>query len=183
MKKLVIVNDVNVSECKFFTQEHDLDFSKCGHICKDTFCKYKHNYLLKKLKRKEQECKSLCNKLQKMENNCIEIFNLFSELGKKYTKSKRECENLKKELSAYGATGICETCSDKSVLKADELLAQNAKYKKYIESIKARINSYKEMCSDFCKFDKNKKSCACCFFGGAVELGENIKIDIERVEE
>lgn len=34
---------------------------------------------------------------------------------------KTENEKLKKELSTYGATGICETCTEKSVLKCDQL--------------------------------------------------------------
>lgn len=68
----LIINGVDVSECKLFTQEYDLDFSKCGKICTDTFCKYKHNCLLKQLKRKEQECEKYKTLLmQKDEVNAL----------------------------------------------------------------------------------------------------------------
>ena len=42
---------------------------------------------------------------------------------------EEECKRLKKELSTYGATGICEVCTDKSVL-------QNDKYTKALIEIK-----------------------------------------------
>ena len=34
---------------------------------------------------------------------------------------QEECERLKNELLTYGATGICETCTEKSVLENDKL--------------------------------------------------------------
>lgn len=71
MTEPIIINDVDVSKCKLFTQEYNLDFSKCGHICKDTFCKYKHNYLLKKLNRKEQECEKLTDALLKIKKCAV----------------------------------------------------------------------------------------------------------------
>lgn len=42
---------------------------------------------------------------------------------------EEECERLKNELLTYGATGICEVCTDKSVL-------QNDKYTKALREIK-----------------------------------------------
>ena len=48
---------------------------------------------------------------------------------KQLKRKEQECERLKDELSTYGATGICETCTEKSVL-------QNDKYIKALREIK-----------------------------------------------
>ena len=64
------------------------------------------NDLQEQLKRKEEECEEL----------------------------KKECERLKNELSTYGATGICETCTEKSVLKCDQLEKENEKLKKKLQA-------------------------------------------------
>ena len=72
--------------------------------------------LEKQLKRKEQECEELKNKLEKAENNCIKVFNLLSELGEKYTKLKVECEKYKKCIDDIKIInkdllkGICDNC-------------------------------------------------------------------------
>lgn len=48
---------------------------------------------------------------------------------KQFKRKEQECKRLKDELSTYGATGICETCTDKSVL-------QNDKYARILREIK-----------------------------------------------
>lgn len=48
---------------------------------------------------------------------------------KQLKRKEQECERLKDELSTYGATGICETCTEKSIL-------QNDKYIKALREIK-----------------------------------------------
>ena len=48
---------------------------------------------------------------------------------KQLKRKEQECERLKNELSTYGATGICEVCTEKSVL-------QNDKYTKALKEIK-----------------------------------------------
>lgn len=57
---------------------------------------------------KEQECEELKNKLQKAENNCIKVFNLFSELGEKYTKLKSEREKLTEALMLIKKCAVTE---------------------------------------------------------------------------
>ncbi len=54
------------------------------------------------------------------------------------------------------------------------------KYKKFIETVKSRIKGYKESCDEFCQYDR--KCCHSCFTGGAIELGEDIEMDISEVE-
>ncbi len=94
-----------------------------------------------------------------------------------------ECCYFERENAPYYCTLYENECDAQNCyfqrLKRKEQECE--KYKKYIESIKARINSYKEMCNDFC--DCNKKCCTSCFIGGAIELGEDIEVDIERIEE
>lgn len=60
--------------------------------------------------------------------------NKIKEIEEKLLRKEQECERLKDELATYGATGICETCTEKSVL-------QNDKYIKALREIK-------EMCSE-----------------------------------
>ena len=48
---------------------------------------------------------------------------------KKYTYKEQECQDLRNLISTFGATGICEVCTDKSVLISDE-------YTKAIKQIK-----------------------------------------------
>ena len=64
--------------------------------------------LEKQLKKKERECKELKSKLQKAENNCIKVFNLFSELGEKYTKLKGELEKLTEALMLIKKCAVTE---------------------------------------------------------------------------
>ena len=52
-------------------------------------------------------------------NKCNENSNcMFKQLARK----EQECERLKNELSTYGATGICEVCTEKSVLQNDRYI-------------------------------------------------------------
>lgn len=71
----------------------------------------------------KDDCIALGNKSSstcKGSPNC-----LFKQLARK----EQECKRLKDELSTYGATGICETCTDKSVL-------QNDKYARTLRELK-----------------------------------------------
>ena len=63
-KEKIMIDGVDVSECEYYNAECDLDFSSCGHICKDTECTYKRKTLLKQLKCKEQECDELRQQLK-----------------------------------------------------------------------------------------------------------------------
>lgn len=66
--KQIIVDDVDVARCRYFTSEED--FNNCGHICKGTECKYKRLWYKKQLKRKEQECKKLKQTIAEIKEIC-----------------------------------------------------------------------------------------------------------------
>ena len=59
---------------------------------------------------------------------------------KQLKRKEQECERLKNELSTYGATGICETCTEKYVLKCDQLEKENEKLKKANKHIEYNRN-------------------------------------------
>ena len=46
-------------------------------------------------------------------------------LEKQLKRKEQECERLKNELSTYGATGICEVCTEKSVM-SNKIFMMNA---------------------------------------------------------
>ena len=54
MTEEIIIDGVDVAKCRYFTSKWD--FNNCGHICKETECKYKRLWYKKQLKCKEQEC-------------------------------------------------------------------------------------------------------------------------------
>ena len=108
--KQIIIHNVDVSECTY----SKIGIDKKCYCEQDLYddgtpvftCDECTNCYYKQLKRKEQECEEL----------------------------KKECERLKNELSTYGATGICETCTEKSVLKCDQLEKENEKMKKKLQA-------------------------------------------------
>ncbi len=129
MTEPIIIDGIDVSECSYAILPKKQCPMKSMPYAKETsctackenntrlnFCKNNPNCYFKQLKSKEQECKSLYNKLQKAENNCIKVFNLFSELGEKYTKLKVECEKYKKCIDDIKIInkdllkGICDNC-------------------------------------------------------------------------
>ena len=104
MTEEIIIDGIDVAKCRYFTSEWD--FNNCGHICKETECKYKRLWYKKQLKRKEQECellkedeKSLLNvidHLQKQKNEWEEKYN---DLGQDFDQLKAENEKLKQTLT------------------------------------------------------------------------------------
>ena len=62
--KQIIIDGVDVAKCRHFTNEWD--FNNCGHICKETECKYKRLWYKKQLKAKEQECEKLRRSITKI---------------------------------------------------------------------------------------------------------------------
>ncbi len=120
MTKPIIINGVDVSEC-IYIDENTIP-QDCGVNC--SFCYEFKNCYYKQLKRKEQELKELKNKLEKAENNCIKVFNLFSKLGEKYKELKLESENqLNRIENILSVENIAEIV--KSVLQKDELIKEN----------------------------------------------------------
>ena len=61
--KQIIIDGIDIAKCRYFTSEWD--FNNCGHICKETECKYKRLWYKKQLKHKEQECEELKKYLHK----------------------------------------------------------------------------------------------------------------------
>lgn len=92
--KEIIIDGVNAAECEFLSKEHSFTNPKgqCKIKLKD--CKFINNCQYKQLKRLEQENAEL----------------------------KAENVRLKEELETYGATGVCEVCSDKANKLADKYL-------------------------------------------------------------
>ena len=101
---------INGKECRYWFRLNPSDYRKCSLRGENDNCdEIKDCFvteLLGKLALKEQECEEL----------------------------KKKCERLKNELSTYGATGICETCTEKSVLKCDQLEKENEKLKKKLQA-------------------------------------------------
>ena len=82
-------------------------------------------------RRKEPNC-IVCNGYSSkvFEFDCSDFKNCYF---KQLKRKEQECERLKNELSTYGATGICETCTEKSVLKCGQLEAENEELKKELD--------------------------------------------------
>ncbi len=61
MTEKIIIDGVDVSGCKLYDKTtHQLEFNKkCGHICKDTECKYKRLWYKKKLQTEKEKVKEL----------------------------------------------------------------------------------------------------------------------------
>jgi len=93
--------------------------------CHDKVNKCKYYKLYKQLKAKEQECEYWKHQAELGVDTT-------NRLTKELEEAEEECERLKNELLTYGATGICETCTNKSVL-------QNDKYTKALREIKEII--------------------------------------------
>ena len=89
--KKIIIDGVDVAKCRCFTSEWD--FNNCGHICKETECKYKRLWYKKQLKAKEQECEELSKTLAEIkdiaEDHCI-----FCQKIDPETFDMSECKNV-----------------------------------------------------------------------------------------
>ena len=104
--KPIIVDGVDVSGCDFLAKEDD-------------YCSYSGEYRAYK-----GQCGCSDEEMCKDHPNCF-----YKKALKQLQRKAQECEQLKDELATYGATGICETCTEKSIL-------QNDKYIKALREIK-----------------------------------------------
>ena len=73
----------------------------------------------------------------------LQMIMRIAELSANLVAKEQECERLREELSTYGATGICETCTEKSVLRND-------KYTKTLREIKEISENFIKNVSDRC---------------------------------
>lgn len=85
-----------------------------------------------------------------------------------------ENDRLKEELTTYGATGVCEVCSDKANKLAD-------KYLGCLQEIKAIANNYIKGCVD-CSLIAEPYECEDCTDGGMAKLSKKIIDLITKAE-
>ena len=124
--KQIIINDIDVSECEYYDKNKPL--LTC--TCEEYPCSECPNCYYKQFKRSEAQCEGM--------------FVTHTDLEKKYKAKEQECERLKNELSTYGATGICETCTEKSVLKCDQLEEENRSLKSELMQTNCYLDADKE---------------------------------------
>lgn len=126
--KPIIVDGVDVSGCDFLAKEDD-------------YCSYSGEYRAYK-----GQCGCSDEEMCKDHPNCF-----YKKALKQLQRKAQECEQLKDELATYGATGICETCTEKSIL-------QNDKYIKALREIKEIAEKAKKDICNNCGW-KNTDSC------------------------
>lgn len=101
-------------------------------------------------------------------------------------KKQEECERLKNELLTYGATGICETCTEKSVLENDKLKSTIRCLEKDLstadcitETLKAQ---YKELQAENDSL-KSELMQTNCYLDADKEIIDKLKADNEELKE
>lgn len=99
---------------------------------------------------------------------------------------QEECERLKNELLTYGATGICETCTEKSVLENDKLKSTIRCLEKDLsttdcitETLKAQ---YKELQAENDSL-KSELMQTNCYLDVDKEIIDKLKADNEELKE
>ena len=81
-------------------------------------------------------------------------------MNKELEQLKAENEKLKEELAAYGATGVCEVCSDKANKLADKYLGCLQDIKAIAEVVIDNDNSLKtDHCFGYCGECSSSKHC------------------------
>lgn len=132
-KERIIIDGVDVSECPalccgktcFLSQHYPFTNPKYKIFCEENQ-NCDHKQLARKTQKLEQYKASKQASYEALQKQC-------NELELKNRKLKHECEELKEQLQANQPTGICETCTTKTLL-------QNDKYCKALEEIKKIIN-------------------------------------------
>lgn len=144
--KQIIIDGVDVSGCICYKATGKYD--SCGYSCEET-----PNCYYKQLKRKELEYE----RLKEVYADCAESRLIFvnktgqfldqlHQRTKELEEKELECENLKNELLSYSTTGICETCTEKSLLENNELKSKIRKlksgYAELTEIVEPYINDF-----------------------------------------
>ena len=149
--KQIIIDGVDVSGCKYVNTQHPkLDWSNCGHICKDTECKYKRLWWKKQYIRKEQECVELkkqyncyacgtCNGKEdyiNLERHHIGLRKSFDELHKQLDQLKADREAALKQLEFVRTLN---TVKEAEIRKLSKTLTE---IKEMLQAIKETNNIY-----------------------------------------
>lgn len=98
--------------------------------------------LLKELQAKEQECLTLINKINRLEEEKNTLQILIEGKNNQYNAATQECEKLKKQYNCYA----CGTCNGKEDYKnmqrhCEKAIAQNHKYIQALEEISEIANA------------------------------------------
>lgn len=139
--KQIIINGVNVAECRYFISKWD--FNNCGHICKGTECKYKRLWYKKQLKLKEQECEELRNRSDEWMSKCEQETKLREFVNEQLDQLKAENEKLKKQ--------VCGLRPELKGLIDDTCCKYNIEVKTYHEKIVEiiyHLNMYDQTLAD-----------------------------------
>lgn len=176
-KEKIIVDGVDVSGCRYYSAEHKLDFSNCGHICEGTECKYKRLWYKKQLKRKEQECEELkklkdevykenkrIRKLLALEKPLIETLSNIDIIVAKFRSNQKEdkyiniFEDIKRVVKAIDEFNNNNVQSPTLEISKFEKILETNKYKQALDEIEQYCNH--KFCDKFGEFTEliNKKS-------------------------
>lgn len=79
-----IIHGVEVSKCRFYNPEYDLDFSACGHICQFTECEFKRKSLLKQVSNLQNDYNFTKYEYETLEENYDKLTDKIAELREKY---------------------------------------------------------------------------------------------------
>lgn len=176
--KKIIIDGVDVSECEFLWKEK-LPKKVCNNGNLDCDCSSNLNCIFKQLKRKEQECEELQERTASIIysltggrlsystytlEGCeqayhdqleIDVERATKELEEKLQAKEQECEELKEWQIRNQPTGICETCTEKSV-------EDMYKYKQALKEIGDFLNGACDACKEFTPNRQGDISCRYC---------------------
>lgn len=103
MTDKIIIDGVDVSKCRFYVKStHKLEFNNCGHICKDTECKYKRLWYKKQL----TLLKSQYNALLKQNKSLQKELKYSQEILQAIANGTHFTDNIEEHLRLLAKKGI-----------------------------------------------------------------------------
>lgn len=124
-KKQIIIDGVDISECKYKFQNKEKFNGKPYCLCFNELC---------------EDLSFVCD------HNC-QIYEDCKQLARKTA----ECEKLKEYIEANKATGICETCTHKALLENDRYRKALKEIEKILKDEICEECPGKEGCKAGCK--------------------------------